>query len=174
MIMKNRNYNIYAIYLEDKSEYLLKHFEENFKAREFMRKQLENDLKIFYYQTSDEFFMLKKYFEYRKYSYKILNDDFDCDAYIKYIAPQIFHNMTQNSINKGFKLVEEKKEQNHLKNIENCQIIQINEIEKFIEIIYEKDEKIKYYNENVYPKLYQEWQNSWYCNKCGNITIEEI
>ena len=37
----------------------------------------ENDLKIFYYQTNDEYSMLEKYFEYRKYSYKILNDNFD-------------------------------------------------------------------------------------------------
>ena len=50
--MKNQNYNVYMILQENKSEYIFKHFEEDFKAREFVRKQLENDLKIFYYQTN--------------------------------------------------------------------------------------------------------------------------
>lgn len=142
--MKNKNYNVYMILQENKSEYIFKHFEEDFKAREFVRKQLENDLKIFYYQTNNKFTMLEKYFEYRKYSYKILNDDFDCDAYIKHIAPKVFDSLEQNSINKGFKNFENKEEKNLLKDIENCKIIEISNCEKFIEIIYEKDEKIKY------------------------------
>ena len=142
--MKNQNYNVYMILQENKSEYIFKHFEEDFKAREFVRKQLENDLKIFYYQTNNEFTMLEKYFEYRKYSYKILNDDFDCDAYIKHISPKVFHSLEQNSINKGFKISENKEEKNLLKDIEDCKIIQIFNSEKFIEIIYEKDEEIKY------------------------------
>ena len=71
--MKNQNFTVYAIFQEDKSEYLLKHFEEDFKAREFVRKQLEEDLKFFYYQTNNEFSMLEEYFEYRKYSYKIID-----------------------------------------------------------------------------------------------------
>ena len=50
--MKNQNYNVYTIYLKDNNQQLLKHFEKDFEAREFVRKQLENDLKIFYYQTS--------------------------------------------------------------------------------------------------------------------------
>jgi hypothetical protein len=143
-MMNKQDYTVYMILQEDKSEYLFKHFEEDFKAREFVRKQLENDLKIFYYQTNDEYSMLEKYFEYRKYSYKILNDNFDCDDYVKHIAPRVFDFLEQNSINKGFKLVEKTSEQNFLKEIENCQIIQINEAERFIEIIYEKDEEIKY------------------------------
>lgn len=142
--MKNQNYNVYTIYLKDNNQQLLKHFEKDFEAREFVRKQLENDLKIFYYQTNDEYSMLEKYFEYRKYSYKILNDNFDCDDYVKHIAPRVFDFLEQNSINKGFKLVEKTSEQNFLKEIGNCQIIQINEAERFIEIIYEKDEEIKY------------------------------
>ena len=142
--MKNQNYNVYTIYLKDNNQQLLKHFEKDFEAREFVRKQLENDLKIFYYQTNDEYSMLEKYFEYRKYSYKILNDNFDCDDYVKHIAPRVFDFLEQNSINKGFKLVEKTSEQNFLKEIENCQIIQINEAERFIEITYEKDEEIKY------------------------------
>ena len=64
--MKNQNYNVYTIYLKDNNQQLLKHFEKDFEAREFVRKQLENDLKIFYYQTNDEYSMLEKYFEYRK------------------------------------------------------------------------------------------------------------
>ena len=136
--MKNQNYNVYTIYLKDNNQQLLKHFEKDFEAREFVRKQLENDLKIFYYQTNDEYSMLEKYFEYRKYSYKILNDNFDCDDYVKHIAPRVFDFLEQNSINKGFKLVEKTSEQNFLKDVENCQIIQINEAERFIEIIYEK------------------------------------
>lgn len=142
--MKNKNYNVYTVFQEDKKEYILKHFEKDFEAREFVRKQLEKDLKIFYYQTSDKFFMLEKYFKCRKYSYKILNDDFDCDAYIKDIASRVFDSLEQNSINKGFKIFEYKEEQNLLKDIENCKIIQISNTEKFIEIIYKKDEKIKY------------------------------
>lgn len=142
--MKNQNYNVYTISQKDKKEYILKHFEKDFEAREFVRKQLEKDLKFFYYQTSDEFSMLEKYFECRKYSYKILNDDFDCDAYIKHIASRVFDFLQQNSINKGFKILENKNERNLLKDIENCKIIQISNTEKFIEIIYEKDEKIKY------------------------------
>ena len=142
--MKNKNYDVYMILQEDKREYILKHFEKDFEAREFVKKQLENDLKFFYYQTNDKFFMLEKYFEYRKYSYKILNDDFDCDAYIKHIAPRVFDSLEQNSINKGFKIFENKEEKNLLKDIENCKIIEISNSEKFIEIIYEKDEEIKY------------------------------
>lgn len=142
--MKNENYTVYMILEEDKSEYIFKHFEKDFEAREFLRKQLESDLKTFYYQTNDEFTMVEKYFEYRKYSYKILNDDFHCDDYIKHIAPKVFHFLEQNSINKGFKIFENKNEQNLLRDIENCKIIQISNIGKFIEIVYEKDEKIKY------------------------------
>jgi len=142
--MKKQNYNVYMILQEDKNEYIFKHFEEDFKAREFVRKQLENDLKFFYYQTNDEFSMVEKYFEYRKYSYKILNDDFDCDAYIKHIAPRVFDSLAQNSINKGFKIFNNKEEKKLLKDIENCQIISINEKKDFIEIIYQKDEIEKY------------------------------
>lgn len=142
--MKTKDYNVYMILQEDKSEYIFKHFEEDFKAREFVRKQLEGDLKNFYYQTNDEFSMVEKYFEYRKYSYKILNDDFDCDAYIKDIAPRVFDSLEQNSINKGFKIFENKEEKNLLKDIENCKIIEISNSEKFIEIIYEKEKEIKY------------------------------
>ena len=76
--MKNQNFTVYAIFQEDKSKYLLKHFEEDFKAREFVRKQLEEDLKFFYYQTNNEFSMVEKYFEYRKYSYKILTPSKCC------------------------------------------------------------------------------------------------
>lgn len=129
---KKKEFNVYSIYLEDKKEYLLKHFEEDFKAREFVRKQLEEDLKFFYYQTNNEFSMLEKYFEYRKYSYKILNDDFDCDAYIKQIAPRIYDFLEKNSINKGFKVFEKKEELKLLKDIENCEIISINEKKDFI------------------------------------------
>jgi hypothetical protein len=143
-IMENQNYTVYTIFQEDRSEYLLQHFEEDFKAREFVQKLLENDLKFFYYQTSDKYSMLEKYFKYRKYSYKILNDDFDCDDYIKHIAPKVFDSLEKNSINKGLKLVEKTSEQNLLKDIEDCQIIQINEVERFIEVIYKKDEEIKY------------------------------
>gem|GEM_PF-4425586 len=142
--MKNKNYNVYMILQEDKSEYIFKHFEKDFEAREFVKKQLEKDLKFFYYQTNNEFTMLEKYFEYRKYNYKILNDDFNCDAYIKLIAPKVFDSLEQNSINKGFKISENKEEKNLLKDIEDCKIIQISNSEKFIEIIYEKDGKIKY------------------------------
>lgn len=142
--MKNQNYNVYMILQENKSEYIFKHFEKDFEAREFVRKQLENDLKFFYYQTNDEFSMVEKYFEYRKYSYKILNDDFDCDAYIKNIAPRVFDSLAQNSINKGFKIFNNKEEKKLLKDIENCEIISINEKKDFIEIIYQKDEIEKY------------------------------
>jgi hypothetical protein len=142
--MKNKNYDVYMILQEDKSEYIFKYFEKDFEAREFVRKQLENDLKFFYYQTNNEFSMVEKYFEYRKYSYKILNDDFDCDAYIKDIAPRVFDFLEQNSINKGFKIFNNKEEKKLLKDIENCKIIEISNREKFIEIIYEKDEEIKY------------------------------
>lgn len=24
------------------------------------------------------------------------------------------------------------------------------------------------YNKDIYPNLYKKWENSWYCNKCGN------
>ena len=58
--MKNKNYDVYMILQEDKREYILKHFEKDFEAREFVKKQLENDLKFFYYQTNDKFFMLEK------------------------------------------------------------------------------------------------------------------
>jgi hypothetical protein len=142
--LKTQNYNVYAIFQEDKSEYIFKHFKEDFKAREFVRKQLENDLKFFYYQTNNEFSMLEKYFEYRKYSYKILNDDFDCDVYIKQIAPRVFDSLEQNSINKGFKIFENQEELKLLKDIENSEIISINEKKDFIEIIYKKDETEKY------------------------------
>ncbi len=27
----------------------------------------------------------------------------------------------------------------------------------------------KNYNKKIYPKKYNEWLNSWHCNKCGNI-----
>ena len=149
--MKNQNFTVYEIFQEDKSKYLLKHFEEDFKAREFVRKQLEEDLKFFYYQTNNEFSMLEKYFEYRKYSYKILNDDFDCDTYIRQIAPKVYNFLEQNSINKGFKVFEKKEELKLLKDIENCEIISINEKKDFIEIIYKKDEIEKYLT--IYKKF---------------------
>lgn len=139
-----KEFNVYMILQEDKSEYIFKHFEKDFEAREFVRKQLENDLKFFYYQTNNKFSMLEKYFEYRKYSYKILNDDFDCDAYIKHISTRVFDSLKQNSINKGFKIFNNKEEKKLLKDIENCQIISINEKKDFIEIIYQKDEIEKY------------------------------
>lgn len=30
-------------------------------------------------------------------------------------------------------------------------------------------EESRNYNKTIFPKLYKEWKNSWYCNKCGNI-----
>jgi len=29
------------------------------------------------------------------------------------------------------------------------------------------------YNRNVYPRLYANWQNSWLCNKCGAIYMQQ-
>ena len=59
--------------------------------------------------------------------------------------------MIQNYIYKGFKLVTQKEEQNLLKEIENCKIVQISKIEDFIEITYEKNKEIKYLTiEEVY------------------------
>jgi DNA-directed RNA polymerase subunit RPC12/RpoP len=30
------------------------------------------------------------------------------------------------------------------------------------------------YNQKVFPQLYKQWQDSWFCNKCGNIYQEPI
>jgi hypothetical protein len=30
------------------------------------------------------------------------------------------------------------------------------------------------HNQKIFPLLYKEWQESWYCNKCGNIYQESI
>ena len=58
--MKNKNYDVYMILQEDKSEYIFKYFEKDFEAREFVRKQLENDLKFFYYQTNNKQILTKR------------------------------------------------------------------------------------------------------------------
>ena len=149
--MKNQNYNVYTIYLKNNNQQILKHFEKDFEAREFVRKCVEKNLKEFFHTSDYDFSMLENYLEKRIYSYKISNDDFDCDEYAKQITPRVFDMITQNCINKGFKLVTQKEEQNLLKEIENCKIIQIKQMEKFIKIIYQKDEKIKYLTiEQVY------------------------
>lgn len=132
------------IYSENKREYLLKHFEEDFRAKEFVQKILEEELKAFYYKSSDEFSMVKNYFNCRKYSYKILNDDFDCDAYIKQIAPRVFALLEQNSINRGFKIFKSQEEFDLLKDIEDCEVICVNEKKHFIEIVYLKEHHEKY------------------------------
>lgn len=168
--MKNQNYNVYMILQEDKSEYIFKHFEEDFKAREFVRKQLEDDLKFFYYQTNNESSMVKKYFEYRKYSYKILNDNFDCDAYIKQIASRVYDFLEQNFINKGFKIFENKEELKLLKDIENCEIISINEKKDFIEIIYKKDEIEKYLT--IYKKFQMGSMGQYYGFSIDNKKLQ--
>lgn len=142
--MKNQNYNVYTIYFKNNNQQLLKHFEKDFEAREFVRKCIEKDLKEFFHTSSYDFSMLENYFEKREYSYKILNDDFDCDIYAKQITPKVFDMMTQNCINKGFKLNRKKEEKELLKDIENCKIVQISKTEDFIEITYEKSGEIKY------------------------------
>ena len=62
----------------------------------------------------------------------------------KEITPKVFDMVTQNCINKGFKLSKQKEEKELLKDIENCKIVQISKIEDFIEIAYERNEEIKY------------------------------
>ena len=29
------------------------------------------------------------------------------------------------------------------------------------------------YNKSEFPKLFEEWEKSWYCNKCGNIYFKK-
>lgn len=62
----------------------------------------------------------------------------------KEIIPKVFDMLTQNCMNKGFKLSKQKEEKELLKDIENCKIVQISKIEDFIEIAYERNEEIKY------------------------------
>lgn len=141
---KKKSFNIYCIYIEDKSKHLVKHFDKNFEARNLLRYTIEKRLKELCHEVNNETELIDLYITSKKYIYKIENDDFNEDDYVKEIATRVYTQFINSVIDGGFKKSNNKEEQSLLKDIENSKVISIHEKDKFIEFIYEKNNEEKY------------------------------
>lgn len=139
-----KNYEVYKLDLKSNKKTSFRSFEKDFEAREFLRKILDEKLKLLSYETKSEYTLADDYFTQREIKYLLPNCDFDEDEYIKEVAPKIFNQQLAKVINSAFKKVDKQKEETILKDIQNCDIVDINSKENFIEIVYKKNEETKY------------------------------
>lgn len=135
---------IYKLDLKSNKQTSFREFEKDFQAREFVRKILDEKLKLLYYETNSEYTLVDDYFNQREIKYLLPNCDFEEDEYIKQVALKIYNQQLANAINGAFKKVDKPKEESILKDIQNCDIVNINTKENFIEIVYKKNEELKY------------------------------
>lgn len=137
-----KNYNVYLEDIENNSKKLVKEFKKDFLAREYVREQLDYSLKLMSSDTKNEWTLADDFLKQRKAKFIINNDDFDEDKYVKQKAPSIFNQELAFYINKAFGLVKDEKD--ILKDIENCEVLEINRLNEDIEILYKKKDKTKY------------------------------
>lgn len=145
-LFKKKLFNIYCIYINDKTKHnhLVKEFDKDFEARNSLRYTIEERLKELCHKAKSDIELLDIYFKTRKYTYKIENDDFSEDDYVKEIAHRVYNQFIDRTIDGSFKKFNKKEELVLLEDIENSKVISINENNKFIEIVYEKNNEEKY------------------------------
>lgn len=142
LFSKSKNYNVYVVNIKDNSKKLVKEFKKDFLAKEYVKEQLDYSLKIMSSKTKNEWTLAQEFLKQRKYKFLIENDDFDEDGYVKQMALRIFNEQLAFYINRAFGIVKEGKAL--LKDIENCDILEINRLDEDMEIIYKKEDKEKY------------------------------
>lgn len=139
-----KRYEVYKLDLKTNKQTSLRSFEKDFEAREFVRKILDEKLKLLCYETKGEYTLAQDYFDNREYKYILPNCDFEEDDYIKQKAPNLYHQMISKRVNNAYKKVQNEHEEKILNDIQNCEVIDINSCEDFIEIVYKKDDETKY------------------------------
>ncbi len=135
------NFKVYCAYAKNDSEHLVKKFYKISEAKRYIRYIIEEKLNDLCPKSNTEIDLINLYFKTRKYIYKIENDDFNEDDYVKEIALRVYNQYINKIIDGGFNKYNKKEELKLLANIENSNIISINEKNRFIEIICEKDSK---------------------------------
>lgn len=143
---KKKTFNIYCIYINDKTKHkhLVKEFDKDFDARNSLRYTIEERLKELCPKAKNDIELIEVYLKSRKYIYKIENDDFNEDDYAKEIASRVYNQFIDRTIDGGFEKYNKKEELSLLNDIEDSQVISVNEKDKFIEIIYEKENEERY------------------------------
>jgi len=139
-----KSFNITGVYIKDNSEHLIKEFDKDFEARNFLRYIVEEKLKEFCHKTNNERELIDVYFKTRDFTYNIENDHFNEDEYVKVIALRVYNQFLNSTIDGGFEKFNKKEELILLNDIEDSDIISINEKDKFIEIAYKKVNEEKY------------------------------
>lgn len=152
-LFKKKTFNINCIYLKDKTKHkhLVKEFDKVFDAKNFLRYTIEEKLKELCPQTKTYIDLEDLYFKSRKYFYKIENDDFSEDDYVKQIVPRVYKQFLERTIDGEFKKFKSEKETIIFENIKNCEILEVNKLGEEIGIVYLKDNTKKFLNiEPVY------------------------
>jgi len=139
-----KNHNVYLINKKDNSKKLVKEFKKDFLAREYVREQLEYSLKLMSFDTKNEWTLSDDFSKQRKAKFIINNDDFNEDAYIKEIAPRVYDQFLERIIDGGFEKFSRKEKLELLNEIEDSKVISVNEKDKFIEIVYKKENEERY------------------------------
>lgn len=139
-----KRYDVSKVDLKTKKKNSFRSFEKDFEAREFVRKILDEKLKLQCYETKSEYTLDDDYFEKREYKLVISNCDFDEDKYIKEKAPQIFNQQLSFAINKAFKKASKQNEEKILKDIQNCEILEVNQLDEEIGFVYIKNGERKF------------------------------
>jgi hypothetical protein len=139
-----KSFEVYKLDLKLNKKTSFRSFEKDFEAREFLRKILDEKLKLLSYETKSEYTLADDYFNQREIKYLLPDCDFDEDTYIKEVAPKIFNQQLAKAINSAFKKVDKQKEELILKDIQNCKVLEVNSNNDTFEIVYERENQIKY------------------------------
>lgn len=132
--------------MKDKSKHLIKHFDKDFEARNSLRYTIEKRLKDLCHEVNNDIELINLYFSSRKYTYNIENDSFKEDDYVKEIAPRVYRQFIDKTIDGNFKKFNSSQEAILFEDIKNCEILEVNKVEEEIGIVYLKDNTKKFLN----------------------------
>ena len=73
---------VYKLDLKSNKQTSFREFEKGFQAREFVRKILDEKLKLLCYETNNAYSLADDYFNQREIKYLLPNCDFEEDEYL--------------------------------------------------------------------------------------------
>jgi len=137
----------FTVYLKDiknnKTKKLAK-FNTKKEAKVFIKALIEEDLKNLLDDFINEIELRSSYLKNRKTMYQINKKEFNEEKYLSKTILKLIANKQLNIIDGGFKITTNKKVLALLKNIEDCEVVEVYKLRDFIEIEYIKYGKKEY------------------------------